>query len=445
MSDKTVSLSELNELIKNVIEGTFDFPLWVMAEIAEMNVAANGHCYLELLEKTEKSGKDLARARATIWRNTFPLLKAYFEETTGQILSSGLKVLLLVEVRFHSLYGYSLNVVDINPGFTLGEMALQREKILNELEEEGILELNKQLDFPLLPQRIAVISSVGAAGYEDFLNELTNNSWQYYFEVKLFPAVMQGNQTETSVVEALEQIFDSIDDFDVVVIIRGGGAKLDLSAFDNKLIAEHVAQFPLPVLVGIGHTKDKTVLDIVSYQSLKTPTAVADFLVQQFHEQDLRLDEFQERLQLTVSGAIAGEKQQLQKLFLILKNNVGFLLQQETVRLSRFRDNVRKQSLHLIAMDVQQLSYLPEKVRLLVHSIFKQKERTLDVFSEKLKMLQPENLLSRGYHLITNDKGKIIKGIEQIKVDDIVQIYFTKGAAKTKVIEKKLSNNTSST
>ena len=153
MTDKTLSLSELNETLKNLIEGTFDFPLWVMAEIAEMKEAANGHCYLELLEKAEKSGKDLARARATIWRNTFPLLKAYFEETTGQVLTNGLKVMLLVEVRFHSLYGYSLNVVDINPSFTLGEMALQREKILAELEEEGILELNKELDFPILPQR----------------------------------------------------------------------------------------------------------------------------------------------------------------------------------------------------------------------------------------------------------------------------------------------------
>lgn len=415
MSDKIISLSELNDLIKDLVEGQFDFPLWVMAEIAEMKEAVNGHCYLDLLEKTEKSGKDIARARATIWRNTFPLLKAYFEETTGQVLGNGLKVMLLVEIKFHSLYGYSLNVVDINPSFTVGEMALQREKILSELEEEGVLELNKQLDFPILPQRIAVISSENAAGYEDFLNELTDNAWQYRFDVKLFPAVMQGNQTETSVVAALEQIFNSIDNFDIVVIIRGGGAKLDLSGFDNKLIAEHVAQFPLPVLAGIGHTKDQTVLDIVSFQSLKTPTAVADFLIQQFNEQDNKINEFKEELQDVVYKVVTGEKQQLQELYFSFRNNVGVCIQQEKSRLLQFKDNVRKQSLHLLEMNNQQLSY----------------------FSEKIKMLQPETLLTRGYHLITDDTGKTIRGIEQIAVNDVVQIHFTKGIAKTSVEELK--------
>ena len=458
MSDQTVSLSELNDSIKTLLEGTFDFPLWVTAEIAEMKEAANGHCYLDLLEKAEKSGKDLARARATIWRNTYPLLKAYFEETTGQVLGNGLKVMLLVEVRFHSLYGYSLNVVDINPSFTLGEMALQREKILKELEEEGVLELNKQLDFPLLPQRIAVISSEGAAGYEDFLNELTNNAWHYHFQVKLFPAVMQGEKTESSVVAALDNIFAQIDDFDVVVIIRGGGAKLDLSAFDNKIIAENVAQFPLPVLAGIGHTKDQTVLDIVSYQSLKTPTAVADFLIQRFREQDENLQELQENLQVAVNEILMTEQQHLQEFYFTFKSSVGFRIQQEKSRLSQFQNNVREQSLHSIEMEAQQLLYLPEKVRLLVYSVFSQKNRLLenhfdrlkrgisltvkqqkqqlDNLSEKVKILQPENLLKRGYHLITDDSGKIIKGIEQVAIDDTVQIYFTKGIVKTKVFDK---------
>ncbi|MCD6366052.1 MAG: exodeoxyribonuclease VII large subunit [Bacteroidales bacterium] len=460
MPNQTVSLSELNDSIKNLLEGTFDFPLWVMAEIAEMKVAANGHCYLDLLEKTEKSGKDIARARATIWRNTFPLLKAYFEETTGQVLGNGLKVMLLVEVRFHSLYGYSLNVVDINPSFTLGEMALQREKILAELEKEGVLELNQQLDFPLLPQRIAVISSEGAAGYEDFLNELTNNADNYRFEVTLFPAVMQGEKTESSVVAALDEIYAQIDDFDVVAIIRGGGAKLDLSAFDNKLIAENVTQFPLPVLAGIGHTKDQTVLDIVSYQSLKTPTAVADFLIQQFRVQDEKIQELQENLQAVVNEILTGEQQNLQELYFSFKSGVGYRLQQEESRLLQFQENTRKQSGHLLAMEMQQLFYMPEKIHLIVHTIFSQKERLLDNqfdrlkrsvvltmnqqqrqlenFMEKVKILKPENLLKRGYHLVTDDMGKIVKGMEQVEVDDMVQIHFTKGTAKTKVIQKQV-------
>lgn len=459
MSEQTISLSELNDSIKNLVEGTFDSPLWVMAEIAEMKVAVNGHCYLDLLERNERSGKDLARVRATIWRNTFPLLKAYFEETTGQILSAGLKVMLLVEVRFHSLYGYSLNVVDINPGFTLGEMALLREKILRELEDEGILELNKRLDFPLLPQRIAVISSEGAAGYEDFLNELMGNSWHYHFQVKLFPAIMQGGQTEASVVEALERIFESVDDFDVVVIIRGGGAKLDLSAFDNKLIAEHVAQFPLPVLVGIGHTKDQTVLDIVANQSLKTPTAVADFLLQKIKEQDDLLDEFQTVLQTVVNDIVMQEKDSLQALHFSFRNVVDYRIQQEKTRVSQFQIDIHRQCGYLLEMENQQLSYLPEKIQLLIHSVFYQKERSfehyfnrikrgglmiirqqkrqMDNFSEKVKLLQPETLLKRGYHLISDKTGKIIKEIEDVSVNDTVKIHFNKGIAFSKILEKR--------
>ncbi len=459
MSEQTFSLSELNDSIKNLVEETFDFPLWVMAEIADMKVAANGHCYLELLEKNEKSGKDVARARATIWRNTFPLLKAYFEETTGQTLNAGLKVMVLVEVRFHSLYGYSLNVVDINPGFTLGEMALMREKILRELENDGILEINKQIDFPQLPKRIAVISSEGSAGYEDFLNELMGNAWHYHFNVKLFPAVMQGEQTEAAVVTALEQIFESVNDFDVVVIIRGGGAKLDLSAFDNKLIAEHVAQFPLPVLVGIGHTKDQTVLDIVAYQSLKTPTAVADFLLQKFKEQDELLDEFQASLQADVNDIVRQQKESLQVLNLSLKNVIGYSIQQEKNQLSQFQINIHRQCGYLLEMENQQLSYLPEKVQLLIHGVFHQEERLfkhyfnrieqgtlmvirqqkrqMDNLSDKIKLLQPETLLKRGYHLVTDNNGKIIKGIEKIAVNDIVQIHFNEGIALSKILEKK--------
>ena len=459
MPEQTISLSELNDSIKNLIEGTFDCPLWVMAEIADMKVAANGHCYLELLERAEKSGKDLARARATIWRNTFPLLKAYFEETTGQTLNPGLKVMVLVEVRFHSLYGYSLNVVDINPGFTLGEMALLREKILKELEDDGVLELNKQLDFPLLPQRIAVISSEGAAGYEDFLNELMGNSRHYHFQVKLFPAVMQGEQTEASVVAALEQIFETADDFDVVIIIRGGGAKLDLSAFDNKLIAEHVAQFPLPVLVGIGHTKDQTVLDIVAYQSLKTPTAVADFLLQKFQEQDDLLDQFQAALQTVVNDIVTQEKDNLQALNFSFSKVIDNRIFQEKNNLLQFQRDIRRQLINLLEMEKQQLSYLPEKFQLLIHGVFKQKERLFDDYyirmeraalmiiqqqkrkidnlSDKIKLLQPETLLKRGYHLVTNESGKIIKEIENIAVNDTVQIHFNKGVALSKILEKR--------
>jgi len=461
MQDQTFSLSELNNLIQNLVENHFDYPLWIMAEIAELKVASNGHCYLDLLDKSEKSGKDIARARATIWRNVFPLLKAYFEEITGQEFIGGIKVMLLVEVKFHQLYGYSLNVVDINPAFTIGEIALQREKILQELEQEGILMLNKQVSFPVLPKRIAVISSENAAGYEDFLNELENNTWQYYFELTLFPAMMQGKETENSIIAALEKIFESVENYDVVVIIRGGGAKLDLSVFDSKPIAEHVAQFPIPVLSGIGHTKDQTVLDIVSHQSLKTPTAVADFLIQHFRVQEQEINQLKNDFHKGIYEMITEKKQDLFSLYISFKNSIDFRIKQEKEQLLQINNNVRKQSEYFIKMETHQLLYLPERIRLFMHividkqmqrinnyfeiikkdasAIVNKEKQQLQNYEEHLRLLEPKHLLKRGYHLITNDYGKIIKGIEDITVNDMLQIHFTKGIVTSKVekIKKK--------
>lgn len=248
-------------------------------ELSDVRSNTTGHCYLEFVQKDPRSNNLVAKARGMIWSNIYRLLKPYFEETTGQLFASGIKVLVKVTVQFHELYGYSLTVLDIDPAYTLGDMARRRREILMQLEEEGVLTLNKELEMPVLPQRIAVISSATAAGYGDFCHQLQHNSGGFFFYTELFPALMQGNQVEESVLAALDRINDRVNEFDVVVIIRGGGATSDLSGFDTYLLAAACAQFPLPVITGIGHERDDTVLDSVAHTRVKTPTAAAELLI----------------------------------------------------------------------------------------------------------------------------------------------------------------------
>lgn len=234
--------------------------IWIQAELSDVRSNTTGHCYLEFVQKDPRSNNLVAKARGMIWNNIYRLLKPYFEETTGQLFTSGIKVLVKVTVQFHELYGYSLTVLDIDPAYTLGDMARRRREILLQLEEEGVLTLNKELEIPVLPQRIAVVSSATAAGYGDFCHQLQHNSGGFFFYTELFPALMQGNQVEESVLAALDRINARINEFDVVVIIRGGGATSDLSGFDTYLLAAACAQFPLPIITGIGHEREDTVL-----------------------------------------------------------------------------------------------------------------------------------------------------------------------------------------
>lgn len=280
MSESSISLFELNQKIKKTIHSSFADTYWVIAEISEIREVRKGHCYLELIEKDERTEQIIAKSRANIWAYTYRMLKPYFTSATGQELVSGLKVMVRVSIDFQEIYGFSLNVRDIDPTYTLGDMAQKKKAILNKLGEEGVIHMNKELEVPLVPQKIAVISSSTAAGYEDFCNQLNNNSGNYQFYVKLFSAVMQGEQTEASVIAALDRIYEYEDVFDVVVIIRGGGSTSDLMCFDNYWIAYNIAQFPLPVFSGIGHERDETVVDFVAHTRLKTPTAVAEHLVE---------------------------------------------------------------------------------------------------------------------------------------------------------------------
>ena len=307
---KVLRLQELNTLVGEVIETTLTQSYWVQAEL--MDVRENrGHCYMELLEKDEFSGNIVARARANCWKGTWMLLRPQFERVTHQQLRAGMKVLLQVHAQFHAVYGFSWIVDDLDPTYTLGDMARRRMEIIRKLKDEGIFDLQKDLELPLFAQRIAVISSATAAGYGDFCNQLKDNAMGLKFYPILFQATMQGEQTEQSVIAALNRIAELEDKFDVVVIIRGGGATADLVSFDTLALGENVAQFPLPIITGIGHDRDESILDMVSFLHVKTPTAAAAFLVDHLTSIYNKVEDCQGRILQSVGQRMDHERQRL--------------------------------------------------------------------------------------------------------------------------------------
>jgi exodeoxyribonuclease VII large subunit len=290
MTEK-LSLTELQLIIRDSLYLALPDMYWVIAEISEIKENYAGHCYLELIEKHPGEKNVRARAKAIIWSSRYRFLKSLFENITGETLKEGLKVLVKTKVEYHELYGLSLVISDIEPAFTRGEMSIKRQQVVITLEQEGVFSMNKELNFPAVPQKIAVISSLNAAGYSDFINQLNGNSRGYNFYTALIETVMQGAETEHGVISALDKIAENSHMFDLVVIIRGGGSQSDLSWFDSYNIAYHVTQFPLPVITGIGHDKDMSVTDMVANKSLKTPTAVADFLIDCMAETENHLKE----------------------------------------------------------------------------------------------------------------------------------------------------------
>src|ERR1035437_7708458 len=340
MMKERLKLSELNGLVKKAVTGAFTAPVWVIGEISELKTNRSGHCYLNLIEKEEEGDAIVAQARATIWSYTFRMLRPFFESTTGQQLTEGIKVLLSVSVEFHELYGYSLNIRDIDPTYSLGDMARRRREIIARLQADGVAEMNKELTLPLVPQKIAVISSATAAGYQDFVDQLTNNQAGYHFDLKLFPAIMQGNQAETSIIDALEQIYLYENFFDAVVIIRGGGSQADLNCFDNYNLAYYITQFPLPVITGISHEKANSIVDLVAHTRLKTPTAVAEFLINGVAQFDGRLDELKNRFIGIITELIAGSKRDMEQIVKVITpitrekiSNVNYRLNQTVWKL----------------------------------------------------------------------------------------------------------------
>lgn len=406
----SISLSELTGQIQAVIRQNFSNTIWVRAEISELR-ENGGHCYLELIEKESDSDHIIAKVRANIWSGTYRMLKPYFESSTGESFRAGMTVLVSVVVEFNGLYGFSLNIRDIDPVFTIGELAARRMEIIRQLEAEGIADMNKELSFPVLPQRLAIISSETAAGYGDFCDQLNANTRNYAFYPKLFPAIMQGMQAELSIIQALEKIYDHIDLFDVVVIIRGGGATTDLSCFDSYNLALNCAQFPLPIIAGIGHQRDVSILDMVAHTSVKTPTAAAEFLISNLDEAEDMINEFAHQLSNFASKATKNEERRLEMTRLRIKQaaRTGFL--KETNLLSTYLIKIK--------------NYVQNRM---VHE-----SSRLNLIQTKIETHSPKFLTERGY-TITTMNGKRLTSTQEIKTGDKITTHLPDGNFNSKIL-----------
>ena len=426
--EKALTLYELNSLVRETIEEELHQEYWVEAELSEVR-EVRGHCYMQLVQydRSEEGGKrkryentPIAQASAKCWQSSWQLLRPYFEKETGQRLHAGMKVLLQVYASFHETYGFSWIVTDIDPTYTMGDMARKRQEIIRVLKEEGVFDLQKELPLPLFCQRIAVISSANAAGYGDFVNQLENNEYGFQFHTRLFPAVMQGEDVEKSVIAALEQIFRGSGDmeargnentFDCVVIIRGGGATADLSGFDTLALAENVANFPLPIITGIGHERDESILDMVSHTRVKTPTAAAAFLIDHLKEVLEVLIDAQERITRyaqqklsTLDAQLSVVAEAIPRLFSVVKT----------------RQDAR-------------LDSMQEKITMLIERRLETEQHRIQLVSEKVKSLDPTLLLRRGYS-ITLHNGKVVKDVSVLNVGDELETRLAHGSVRSKVL-----------
>lgn len=399
---EALSLYDLNALVRRSLEQCLPDEYWVQAELGDVRTNSTGHCYLEFIQKDPRSNNLIAKARGTIWANVYRLLKPYFKESTGQAFVSGIKVLVQVTVSFHELYGYSLTVQDIDPTYTLGDMARRRREILKQLEEEGVLTLNKELEMPVLPQRIAVVSSPTAAGYGDFCHQLKNNSRGFFFHTELFPALMQGDRVEESVLSALDAILNRQEDFDAVVIIRGGGATSDLSGFDTYLLAAACAQFPLPIITGIGHERDDTVLDSVAHTRVKTPTAAAEYLI---NCMDLAADE----LEVLISQ---------------LHESVRSRLTEEHRKLISYRNRIPSAVVRRVSDAKLALLTTRKDISLAVQTLLSRQRHRLELLQQRLADASPEKMLARGYSITLKD-GKVVKNGDVLQLNDeiVTRLY----------------------
>lgn len=451
---EAITLFELNNRVKQVLKKGFSDTVWITAEITEIQLNNSGHCYLQLADKKEADDSIVATARGTIWAFTFRILRPYFETTTGRSLSKGMKVMLNAEVVFHELYGYSLNIRDIDPTYTVGDLERKKREILNQLQQEGIINMNKELEFPLLPKNIAVISSPTAAGLGDFMNQLEKNPYGYHFHIKLFPAIMQGDKTADSVIAALDRIYEYESVFDVVVIIRGGGSQTDLSCFDSYDMAANIAQFPLPVIAGIGHERDETIADRVAHLRVKTPTAAAAFLLEVFRDREGKLEGIQNEFVAGIQELL--HEQHLRQLKAVsgFKQSVQALLTCKTTRLQLYSQRLEHASESYIRSQLAAFEQLKSRVdnrtvllfdrrhnklesvggtvRQKVLRIMDDHRRRLELASNTVKYVDPKKVLERGYS-VTRLNGKAVKDAGQLKKGDVLETEVAKGKIESEV------------
>ncbi len=427
-----LSLYELNSLVRDVISMSLPDSYWVEAELSEAREGYGGHCYMELIEKDEHSNTPIAKAHASCWRNRWMLLKPQFERVTGQRIHAGMKVLLKVHAQFHENYGFSWIVDDIDPTYTMGDMARKRMEIIQTLKEEGVFDLQKELKLPMFCQRIAVISSATAAGYGDFCNQLADNGYGLQFTTALFAATMQGEGVEQSVISALNRINEEWENWDCVVIIRGGGATSDLSGFDTLALAENVANFPLPIITGIGHERDESVLDMISFQRVKTPTAAAAFLVDHLTEVYARIEDAQEAIVNYVKRRLQVERMKFERLSTQISTLFSLVKVRQSNRLDQLLNRLKVKAERIPADGLHRLEMLEARLKEPVARKLERELHRIDMLSQRAIAQDPERLLSRGYSITLKD-GKSIKDASQLKAGDEIETRFAKGVAKAVV------------
>lgn len=406
-----MTLFELNHIVRSVLESSLDEEYWVEGEFADASVGFGGHFYGELVQKDGQGRNIVARARVTCWARNYNIISLRFQKETGETLRRGLHVKLLVKVTFHEQYGYALNILDVDSSFTLGDMARRRKEILAQLQQDGIINDNKELPLPSLLKHIAVVSSAGAAGYGDFCNQLEHNDYGLFFHYHLFPAVMQGTNVEESVMTALAAIADEAHRWDCVVIIRGGGATGDLSDFDSYPLAAAVAQMPIPVIVGIGHERDETVLDFVAHTRVKTPTAAAAFLIDNGAQQLSRLDDFQNRMIQGVS--LLCERQQR-------------YIEQLTVRLTSAPSKRLLTEQH--HLEILQNRYMQAAKFMLQNA----KLRLVNL-ETRYAALDPVLQLKRGFSLTYTASGQLLRSTKDLQQGELLITRLADGIVTSEV------------
>ncbi len=382
-----ITLSELQGSISQTLRERFPLPVWVAAEVSDVKVNYSGHCYMELVEKGESDGVARAQARAVIWRSAYSKIVGHFEAESGVKLERGVKILAKVMVNYHELYGLSLQITDISPAYTLGEVERQRLLTIARLQKDGVWDMNREHTLPMLAQRVAVVSSSRAAGYGDFCNEITANG--YHFSLTLFDSVMQGVSSEESIIDSLCQIADSAEEFDCVVIIRGGGSTSDLGCFNSYRLASYVAQFPLPVIAGIGHDKDQSVVDMVAHTTLKTPTAVAGW----FTQRSASIDEWLHRAAIS------------------LKDITSSLTQRYSLQLELLKSALQQESTALFDREI----------------------RRLDHVAETLESHSPERILRLGFSLLRATNGGVVTSAKTLREGDEIEIKLRDGVVGAKI------------
>jgi len=444
---KTYTLSELQHEIKESISEQFPFAVWIVAEINTLTRHKSGHCYMELVQKSKTSNSIIAQARATVWANKFSFISAYFESETDRELAVGMNVMLQVAITYHEVYGMSLNVLGINPTYTIGDVERAKKEIIDRLINEGVFDMNKTQTLPAVIQNIAVISSSTAAGYGDFVNHLETNMHGYHINITLFEAAMQGEQTEISVLDALNRIGDEYENYDAVAIIRGGGSKNDLSWFDNYNIAYMVTQFPLPVISGIGHERDESIVDMVAHTRMKTPTAVANFIIDynsKFEEQidstsseifgiakDFLMSSEMYLNNMTMSimkvrSRLSKDTERCDRIMSEIRTGLNVRMKEEELKLNMIGNKLETSPRRLISEQESHLNGIKELIsRTTKHRIEKAKEK-LSFLEHRLTLNDPRTILKRGYS-ITRINGKVVTNDLETTAGDIMETILYDG------------------